>query len=232
MEHGSNKRQKQRDNAKTIWMITYGAGCTDITHELIKECGLDALECYTTEWRESKYTLVRLSSRQRRISFETKIKEVLKKYHILLSELTGYDSVAGNCMKTDLDAHPGFQKMVELINKGSAAITCWDQGKDIHSDVHGIFWTYLEVPPNQATFAQLKRMVSKYQPMARELESLKPEYQSVMSRLSDRETSLEIAVQRLRNEREYSEKITAELSEKRKECTELKTQLLWIQQAK
>ena len=234
MEHfsSSSKRQKQRDNAKTIWMITYGAGCSDITHDLIKECGLDVLECYTIEWRESKYTLVHLASRQRRISFENKIKDGLSKYRIILSEITGYESVTGNCMKTELDTHPGFKKMVELINNEDASIHCWDQGKNIYSDVHGIFWTYLEVPPSQATFAQLKRMVSKYQPMARELESLKPEYESAMNRLSDCEARLEIAVQRLKNEREYSEKITAELSEKLKECTELKTQLLWQQQTK
>ena len=232
-DDAQQSKRPKTDHAKTIWLITYGAGCQDISPEILNDCGLPVQECYTVQWRESKYTLVHLCARTRRYAIETKMKEMNQKYKIIQSQILGYESVAGNFQKTELEQHPGFQRMIELLNKQCQSLQCWMREKDVFTNKKGLLWSFLEASPDQASLSQMKRMVSKWQPMIREYEAMKPEHESILSRLGNCETKLEIADQQiaimasdLEKERTFSEKTSKELSDKRKECMELQKELI------
>ena len=150
---------------------------------MLDEFGLTVQECYTVQWRESKYTLIHLYSRIRHSTLEKKMNELNEKYSIIQTEIIGYESMAGNCLKTELEHHPGFRKMVELANKKCPSLHAWMKEKDIFTNKKGLLWQFIEVPPDQATPSQMKLMLTKWKPMIQEYESIKPAYGSLHASL-------------------------------------------------
>jgi len=64
--------QQTQGSLKSTWLITYASGSPDITKEMLEGCRIKCNECYTTTWRESKYTLIHLTytNRKRASSLE------------------------------------------------------------------------------------------------------------------------------------------------------------------
>ena len=218
------------EHPKKIWLFTYGAGCPDITHEMLDENDLHAEECYTIQWRESKYTLANLIKKQRHFTIIKRLKVLKAKYNVIESQIIGYESLAGHCLYPDeprLDQHPGFQRLVDVLNNDLSSLKIWMKEKDIMTNKRGLLWPFIEtLPTDQASTAQLKRMVEKWRPMVHEYEKLKPSHESLMRRLEDREARLESMAVTLDRERQFNVEISAQLSAKRIECTELQKELV------
>lgn len=138
-------------------------------------------ECYTIMWRESKYTLLHCS-RNYRISEEAlhKVSVTLKeKYAITLNAtILGYDCLTSNDRENkelSLEHHPGFKKMVELLNKKSDDFKWWIiQGKNIYDYRKGLLWKYIESTDFHAmTRKQLETRVTQWAPLINEYSTLK-----------------------------------------------------------
>ena len=226
------KRAKVADHAKTIWLITYGSGCPHISPRMLAESGLSPQEVHTVQWRESKYTLIRLCTRIRRNALEAKMTELHATHNIIQSQIIGYDSIAGNNEKCELDQHPGFQRMVELLNKRCQSLISWmHDSSTVYTNKKGMLWQYIETTPDKASAAQMKRILTKWEPLVREFEALKPAHESILTRLGHCEAKLEINEQQLAimtveldMERAKSERIRRELNEKKMECIQLRVE--------
>ena len=197
---------------------------------MLEETNLHAEECYTIQWRESKYTLASLLKKQRHSTIINRLKILKAKYNIIESQITGYESLAGQCSHPEepkLDQHPGFQRLIHILNTDPPSLKIWMKEKDIFTNKRGLLWPFLEtIPTDQASTTQLKRMVDKWRPMVHEYEKLKTSYESLMSRLSDREARLESMAATLDRERQFNADISTQLSTKRIECTELQKELI------
>ena len=137
-------------------------------------------ECYTIQWRESKFTLIRCV-KGNRISQEA-IKAVMDtledEYSILLrATIVGYESlVSTNKQKMDsLEDHPGFKKIIELVNTHSDEVKYWINGeRNIFEHRSGVLWKYIETTnPNQMTQKQLATRVIAWTPIVNGYETLK-----------------------------------------------------------
>ena len=232
-----NKRAKVADHAKTTWLITYGSGCPHISHSILSKSQLPAREVYTIQWRESKYTLVHLCSRIRRSAMEAGVQQMRETYGIIQSEIVGYDSVTCNTQKTELEQHPGFQRMLELLNKQCPSLSCWIQGDaTVYSYNRGLLWPYIETTPDKASPAQMRRMLAKWEPMVRKYESVQVELESLLNRMGHCEAKAELAelhvqalTAKLELERYHNSQIAQELLEKRSECNQLRGEILGLQ---
>ena len=136
-------------------------------------CGLVLEECYTIAWRESKYTLIRLSKVHRvRQTALLKIMQLLhERYGIVGTGIFGFDFVASNNQATDesLFAHPGFKLMAEAINKDISVLETWMREGDIVNNRKGLLWKFLDdTPPGNMTRAQLVKRVTEWGPIVRE----------------------------------------------------------------
>ena len=228
------KRQKVQiaEHARKIWLITYGASCQDITPDILDRCRLEVDECYTIQWRESKYTLIHLRAKQRGSTISKRISSTQPQFGIIASNILGYESITGNVSQsTDdhqkIDDHPGFQRMVEILNTDPSQIKSWTRTDSPFTNTKGVFWQYLEtLPSDQASKTQLKRIIDKWKPMIQELKTIKPAYESVMRRLADREARLDDVTSALQKEQEFRELASMQLSEKRRECAELEKEII------
>ena len=197
---------------------------------MLDENNLHADECYTIQWRESKYTLASLIKKQRHSTIINRLKVLKAKYNVIESQIIGYESLAGQCLHSEepgLNQHPGFQRLIDILNTDLPSLKTWMKEKDIMTNKRGLLWPFIEtLPTEQASTAQLKRMVDKWRPMIHEYEKLKPSHESLMNRLADREARLESMAVTLDRERQFNAEISAQLSTKRIECTELQKELV------
>ena len=53
------------EHPKIIWLVTYGAACISITHDMLAEYGWGVHEVYTLTQRDFKYTLIRSAGKVR-----------------------------------------------------------------------------------------------------------------------------------------------------------------------
>ena len=138
---------------------------------MLDENNLHAEECYTIQWRESKYTLANLSKKQRHSTIINRLKVLKAKYNVIESQIIGYESLAGHHSHAEeprLDQHPGFQRLIDVLNTDLASLKTWMKEKDVMSNKRGLLWPFIEtLPTDQASTAQLKRMVDKWRPMVK-----------------------------------------------------------------
>ena len=180
-KHEGSLSQKVKEHARKIWLITYGASCQDITYEILQQCDLKVEECYTIQWRESKYTLIHLHSKQRGSTIGKRMLKMRILFGIVKSNILGYESVTGNICRSSqtqqkLEDHPGFQKMVEILNTDVSQMRIWIHKGTPLSNAKGIFWPYIEtLPSEQASKTQLKRKLEKWTPIVNEANALKTE---------------------------------------------------------
>jgi len=145
--------------------------------------GLIVEECYTTVWRESKYTLVRLdkSHRVRQTALLKTMQLLLERHGIVGSEIFGFDIVACNNQARDesLFAHPGFKLMVETVNKNISKLETWMRDGGIFNNRKGLLWKYIEsTEPEKMTKSQLIKHVKEWGPIVKEHEQCKPQIET------------------------------------------------------
>jgi len=173
------------DTRKRLWLLTYGSASKDITHEMLEAQGINVDECYTAIWRESKFTLIRClrDNRIRPETLEIAMAALEKSDGIALrATIIGYDSLSSmNKQKVDsLEDHPGFKKIIELLNMHSDDVKCWINGdKDVYDHRSGALWRYIETTdPKKMTQRQLASRVIAWTPIVNAHETLKAAYEA------------------------------------------------------
>lgn len=232
----AKRAKKATEHAKTIWLITYGATSPHISPYMFSQCGLSAKELYCIQWRESKYTLVQLHNRVRRGRLQAALEEMHQTHKVILSEILGYDSISSNAADADgLEHHPGFKRMVELLNQKCPSLISWIDGDDtsVYTNKRGLLWSFIEADPEHTTTAQMKRTLSKWAPLVREYKDLKSAHDSLLTRLSHCEAKLDMAegeAQLLHADLQTQESINDDLArrlvEKQKQCIDLMERLI------
>jgi len=194
---------------------------------MLRERGLHVDECYTVTWRESKYTLFRLSKQNRfRATAISKIMQSLKDVHgIVGSGLFGFGSVSCNDGKNDelLVDHPGFRRMVDVLNDNPSTLDWWMESGDLLSNRKGLLWKHIgATEPSSMTKAQLVQRVNKWGPLVKEAESLKELNTVLGRRLQETEHALGESVEACNKERKCSDDFFHQLRAKIRECHELR----------
>lgn len=228
-----------KEHAKQIWLITYASGSPNITSELLIQSDIQCDECYTITWRESKYTLIHSKNRFRYSKLDKLINRDYRSHGIVGSHITGYDTLSSNDEKKDtaIHEHPGFQKMVELMNQKSADLVAWIEHGDLLTYRKGLLWKYIEsTDPKEKTRKQLMDQVIKWTPLIQEREALietnrvlqatlNAETRSFLDLVQVRERNHTLTLEINKKEEEKT-KLAAELEKSKEECTRLKSLLV------
>lgn len=222
------------ETRKQIWLITYGAACETITHEMLKEFGVKLDECYTAVWRESKYTLFHCA-KCNRISMEAlklATTAMEQRYRIVFNaSVLGYDALSSNDLSNgeSLENHPGFRKMVELLNTGSEDLSWWIDGDEtcIREYRKGLLWKHIEsTNPEEMTLKQLKSRVKEWAPIVRSHETLQAAYTATCAKLQATEEELRFVRMDLKVEREISAKFSGDITRLFEEKALIRNQLI------
>ena len=204
------------ETRKQIWLVTYGAACESITHEMLKEAGINADECYTTVWRESKYTLFHCPKTDR-VSMDAmkQAAKAMEERHKIVfnAAVFGYDALSSNDTSTgeSLENHPGYKKMVQLLNAGSDDLRWWIRGDgiSIRDYKKGLLWKSIDsTDPEKMTHKQLVSRVKAWAPIVSVHETLQEAYNSSNARLQ----AVEEVFRQLRLELKVEREISANLS--------------------
>jgi len=222
------------ESRKQIWLITYGAACDTITHGMLKESGVKLNECYTVTWRESKYTLLHCAKADR-ISMEA-MKQVTsameERYGIVFNaSVLGYDALCSNDLSNgeSLENHPGFKRMVELLNTGSEELEWWidDDKTCIREYRKGLLWRYIEsTDPEKMTFKQLVSRVKAWAQIVRSNETLQEAYNAASAKLQANEEELRFLKMALQTERDISANLSGNITQLFEEKALLRNQLI------
>ena len=162
---------RPRESGKCIWLITYAACSPSITHTILRDAGIDCVECHTISWRESKYTLLRLnkSKRTRLSTIKNAMLKMEESRGVRGSHIIGYDTLTSNTKEGSVKEHPGFMRMVQLLNQKSTELESWINEGDVHTNKRGLLWQHIEdTDPADMTHAQLVHRVRTLAPLALE----------------------------------------------------------------
>lgn len=143
-------KKVRQENKKVVWMLTYASGRQEITSSMLHENNIRCDEVYTTTWRESTYTLVHVESRHpvRAIAFRKAMHSIKEKYGIKGSSVFGYDGLVSNTRDSssvDINEHPGFKRMVQLLNEDREKLSIWLSSGDVDTNKKALLWQYLEL---------------------------------------------------------------------------------------
>ena len=215
--------QKQ-EPARQIWLITYGSGCKSIDHEILSAMGLEADECYTVTWRESKYSLIHLprGNRTRRSNIIKVMQRMKDEHGIISAEIFGFDSIACNTVGTDssLEDHPGFMRMVTAINENAGELEIWMANGTLTSNRKGLLWKYIaQTEPEKMTRTQLIKRVKEWGPFVRMTEESIQRNALLLDLLQATEAALDDMSRAYENERKSNEQLMKKLLEKMNESS-------------
>jgi hypothetical protein len=231
-----NGISQQKEIAKQLWLLTYGSSCASITQLILAPCGLIVEECYTAEWRESKYTLIRLSREHhiRRNALMAKMLELKDVHGIIGTEIFGFESVSCNSQTLDesLFAHPGFKIIVETMNKDISKLESWMRDGNITNNRKGLLWKFMNgTNPDQMTRSQLIQKVKEWGPSIKEYDELKHTHAILLARLSETEAAYTLSKSQYETEKKLNEEFMTKLKDKIKECGELQRELIKFRQS-
>jgi len=215
-------KQKQEPE-KSIWLISYASGSPNVDREMLLSVNIHCDECYIATWRESKYTLIHTKQDHRlRLTAIQKAMQTLNHTRgIISNNIVGYETLSSNDKHSEnVQEHPGFKRMIDLINCNISEIQIWLETGDLMTNKKGLLWEYIEsIPPKEKTHGQLVKQVLKLKPLVRENATLQSENDFFRLENQALRAALDEEVMR-------SKKFCQELESKTKECTELKTRLI------
>ena len=170
-----------------IWMVTYGASGRDITHEMLQNDGNFLLEeCYTSQGREFKYTLVHLnrSKRIRMSSIENFLKLIEQKYGIVKTNIFGYDAVVTSLK--EIEEHPGFLLMREQMNNEDDGFSWWLLNGNIITTKSGLLWKYrMDIDVNEMPRTILIQKTNEGIELAKAYKRLKTEHEELKTEIEE-----------------------------------------------
>ena len=203
---------------KRIWLITYGASCTSITHTMCSEFGVDIDQCYTLSQRDFKYTLIHLVKKTTAMRIHTMLNGAEMKYGIKQNNLFGYDSVTGN--DSELQDHPGMKLMIHHMNRKDTCFESWLLKSDIYTNSKGVMHRFLtteDIP--KLTRSQLEFYTKKVEEKLKEHRERTRECEHMNEGLSLQNEELREDLEKLKDE---SKKKEQELRKVKAENQELR----------
>jgi hypothetical protein len=170
-----------------IWMVTYGASGREITHEMLQNEGNFLLEeCYTSQGREFKYTLVYLNrnKRIRMSSIENFLKLLEQKYGIVKTNIFGYDAVVTSLK--EIEEHPGFLLMREQMNNDDDGFSWWILNGNIKTTKSGLLWKYrMDIDVNEMPRTILIQKTNEGIELAKAYKRLKTEHEELKTEIEE-----------------------------------------------
>jgi hypothetical protein len=175
-------------------------------------------ECYTAVWRESKYTLIHCTKADR-ITFQALklAMDSLQKLHgiSLNATILSYEALSSNDSHTgeSLEIHPGFKRIVHLLNTHSEDLKWWIAGgSNIHNHRKGMLWKYIETTdPMEMTHGQLVAKVNSWKPIVEECENMKSMLEVLNPMLQAKEEEAKQFKEALKQERMITKRLEEEL---------------------
>ena len=164
---GEDVQCSKRIGAKRIWLITYGASCTSITHTMCSTLGIEIDQCYTLSQRDFKYTLIHSIKKKTPTQIHKLLDNAESSYGIKKNNLFGYESVTGN--DSELQHHPGMKLMIHHMNRKNDCFEAWLLKPDLYTNTKGImhrFLTIEEIP--KLTRSQLEFYTEKLEEKLKE----------------------------------------------------------------
>ena len=219
---------RKQESGKCIWLITYAACSPNITHTILRNVGIDCDECHTTTWRESKYTLIRLnrSKRTRQSIINDAMLHMDAAHGIRGSSITGYDTLTSNTKEENVKEHPGFMRMVQLLNQRSVELESWINEGDVHTNRKGLLWKHIQdTDPADMTQAQLVHRVRTLAPLASENTRLRSENDNLTVIIGIRNSELADAQARINYLTTRNSTLFNELLDKTEECSTFRQRL-------
>ena len=215
---------------KAIWLLTYASGSPDITSDMLSAAGVACIECYTITWRESKYTLIHLGrGRKMRCTAWVKVMSKLDSQHSIKgSHITGYETITCNSKaSTSINDHPGFQRILQLLNSDRSNIRAWMQFGDIGTNKKGLLWKFDQIDdPNLMTRAQLIDRLSRLPGLTTTHKDLQAAHEALNAAFATQSGELLKAHQDLQNERNQSDTFFHQLCAALQENGKLKSRLV------
>jgi hypothetical protein len=211
-----------QESAKVTWLITYASGSPDITQEMLLEHNIQCNECYTTTWRESKYTLIHLTQihKKRASVLQGAMKKMEKDHGVKGSIIHGYETLSCNKKEEQsIKDHPGFKRIVQQLNENTDELRIWMQTGDVMTNKTGTLWNYIENrDPKLMTHAQLVEKVTRLMKDTQEFKSLKDSHEALRAAFTAQERELS-------KEKKQNDDFFKQLCDKMDECTSLKIQI-------
>ena len=223
------KKPYKQDGGRCIWLITCSASSLNLTFQMLHTVGIECDECHTVAWRESKYTLIHLNrSKSIRLSKMKKAMANLEStYGVKGSCIMGYETLSSNDKETCVTEHPGFKRMVELLNAKSTDLDSWLREGDVLTNRKGLLWKFIEgTDPQVMTRAQLVDQVRKLRPIATEATHIKAQNENLTAIMEIRTSELENAQKRIDFLLARNENLFGRLLVKTEECAAFKQRLL------
>jgi len=162
------------------FLVSYGSSGPNITPQIFDpypEIKVD--ECYTLSQRDLKYSLFHSQVRLTKSLFSLILNEIEKKHEIRCTAVFGYDEIQ---MGDEIDSHPGFKKMVELMNAKSPLFESWMLTGSLETNKRGILYKYLSQGlTGRSTKA---RLLHQIEVLRQENEVLRRENEALQVRVS------------------------------------------------
>lgn len=179
-------------------------------------------ECYTTTWRESKYTLLHLTyaNRKRTSTLDRAMTKMLRDYGIKGSALHGYEMLSCNS-KDDRGVmdHPGFKRIVQQLNDNKDELRIWMAEGDVMTNKSSILWHFLDGrDPHTMSKAQLIERLGQHTDLKTEHKTLQTAYEALQG-------AYVAQGRELAKEKTQSNQFFDQLREKIEECKQLRIEL-------
>jgi hypothetical protein len=98
-------------------------------------------------------------------------------HKIIPSAIDGYDTLASTVKEdssASMEEHPGFKRMIQLLNEEIHEIRSWMQSGTITTNISGVLWVHISsIDLNSLSKGQLVKRVQKWESIGSELERLK-----------------------------------------------------------
>jgi hypothetical protein len=175
-------------------------------------------ECYTAVWRESKYTLIHCAKADRITLQALKVAmDSLRTLHgiSLNATILSYDALSSNNPSSGeaLEEHPGFKRIVHLLNTRNEDLKWWIAGDhNVHDYRRGMLWKYIETTdPTKMTHGQLAAKFILWKPIVEESESTKRMLEVLNQMLQTKEEETQRLKEALQKERMITNHLEEEL---------------------
>jgi hypothetical protein len=189
---------------------------------MLLQYNIQCNECYTTTWRESKYTLLHFDQRHRKrgSALKAAMDKMDEEHGIKGSIIHGYETLSSNTKDEQvISDHPGFKRIVQQLNSNKDELRIWLQEGDVMTNKKGVLWNHLEIrDPALMTRGQLMEK-------ATQLQIVNQKYHTLTEAHDALQAAFTAQGRELIQEKNQGNDFFKQLCEKIDECKNLKIEL-------
>lgn len=149
-------------------------------------------------------------------------------HNIKASTIDGYETFSSNSKDNNaITEHPGFRRMVQLLNTNREELRAWMKSGDVLSNKHGILWNFIDArDPKTMSRSQLIEKLSRLETIAQDYSRIQPAHEALLVAFAAQENELSKLRQELAKERVHSDQMYEETRKKIEECGRLTRRLI------